>query len=159
MNSANPPVEDNNSQDQPAPENKVDFESLYLRACADLENYRKQVEKDQQDSAKFASERFLITILPVLDNFKRAANHLPTELKKDEWVKGVTGIEKQFEQTLESLGLKKIEAKVGDACDANKHEAIATGEGESGKIIEVVEEGYELNEKVLRAAKVRVGSN
>ena len=71
---------------------------------------------------------------------------------------GIAGIEKQFEQTLANLGLRQIEVKAGDGCDdALKFEAIATGEGEGGEILEVLEEGYELNGKVLRAAKVRVG--
>lgn len=134
-----------------------DFEEKYLRACADLENFRKQVERDKSDFAKFANENCLVALLPVLDNFKRAAAHLPEDLAKNEWVRGMTEIEKQFEGTLANLGLKKIEAKVGDALDANKHEAVATGDGESGKILEVLEDGYDLNGKILRAAKVRVG--
>lgn len=172
----NPPTNDDNQNDQnsdqkddtqntdsehssgqtPSTE-ETDYESLYLRAKADLENYRRQVEKDRIDFGKFANENLIVQLLPVLDNFQRAANHLPENLKDDEWVKGITGIEKQFEQILESAGLKKIAAKTGADCDTNLHEAIATGEGESGKILEVIEEGYELNGKVLRAAKVKVG--
>jgi len=148
---------DDNTQNQQPPKNEIDFEEKYLRALAELENFRKKVERERIDFTKLANENTLVALLPVLDNFKRASEHLPSDLKNNEWAKGIAGIEKQFEQTLESLGLQRIEVAAGDACDAMKHEAIATGEGESGKILEVVEEGYELNGKVLRASKVRVG--
>jgi len=154
----NPQSEDSQNKKEITPEkDEIDFESLYLRAKADLENYRRQVERDQQNFAKFAGENTLIALLPILDNFKRAATHLPEDLEKNEWVKGITGIEKQFEQTLENLGLQKIKAQIGKICDAHLHEAIAIGDGESGKILEILEEGYELNGKVLRASKVKVG--
>ena len=154
MNSANPPTDD--SQQQPS-KDEIDFEEKYLRALAELENFRKKVERDKQDFVKLANENALAALLPVLDNFKRASKHLPADLKKNEWAKGIAGIENQFEQTLASLGLRRIEVKAGDACDARRCKAIATGDGESGKILKVLEEGYELNGKVLRAVKVLVG--
>ncbi len=156
MNSANPPTNDDDQNQQP-PKDEIDFEEKYLRALAETENFRKKVERDKSEFAKLANENALVALLPVLDNFKRASEHLPADLENDEWAKGIAGIEKQFEQTLESLGLQRIAVKAGDACDALKHEAIATGNGENGKILEVLEEGYELNGKILRAAKVRVG--
>ena len=146
-----------NSQKQP-PKNEIDFEEKYFRAAAELENFRKKVERDKIEFARLANENALAALLPILDNFKRASEHLPADLKNDEWARGIAGIEKQFEQTLANLGLRKIEAKAGDGCDdALKFEAIATGDGASGEILEILEEGYELNGKVLRAAKVRVG--
>lgn len=152
----NPPTDDSNPPTD-KPKNKDDFEEKYLRACADLENFRKQVERDKTDFAKFANENCLVALLPILDNFKRAATHLPENLKNDEWVRGVTEVEKQFEQTLENLGLQKIKAKIGELADVTRHEAIATGEGKSGEILKVIEDGYELNNKILRAAKIQVG--
>lgn len=155
--SQNPPADD--SQNPPADEAQArnDFEEKYLRAYADLENFRKQVERDKIERAKFANENCLVTLLPVFENFKRASAHLPENLKENDWATGIAAIEKQFEATLASLGLKKIEAQVGEDFDANRHEVIATGEGASGKIIDLIEDGFELNGKVLRAAKVRVG--
>ena len=155
MDSTNPPADD--TQNQQPSKNEIDLEEKYLRALAELENFRKKVERDKQDFAKLANENALVALLPILDNFKRASEHLPADLKDDEWAKGIAGIEKQFEQTLASLGLRRIEVKAGDVGDARRCEAIATGDGESGKILEVLEEGYELNGKVLRATKVKVG--
>ncbi|MFH1375693.1 MAG: nucleotide exchange factor GrpE [Patescibacteria group bacterium] len=157
MNSTNPPADHNDSKKPKAQKGEVDFEEKYLRALAELENYRKKVERDRSILIKSANEQTLSAILPVLDNFKRASEHLPEELKRHEWAKGVAAIEIQFEETLAELGLQKITAKPGDSVDVNKHAVIGTGEGERGKIIEIVEDGYELNGKILRAAKVRVG--
>ena len=74
MNPTNPPIDDSDDlENPPLKRNDTDFESLYFRAKADLENYRKQVEKAKIDSAKFANENCLSSILPILDNFKRAS--------------------------------------------------------------------------------------
>lgn len=135
-----------------------EFEEKWKRAVADLENYRRQVENDRVELTKFAGERTLLALLPVFDNFKRASEHRPTELEKNEWAEGVTAIEKQFEQTLADLGLKKIEAPIGTAYDSVRHEPVATAVGETGVILAVIENGYELNGKILRAAKVRIGA-
>jgi molecular chaperone GrpE len=151
----NPPADDNATA--PSDEPRNDFEEKYLRACADLENFRKKVERDKIEFAKFAGENILTALLPVFENFKRASAHRPTELTENEWADGIAAIEKQFESTLEQLGLRKVDAKIGADFDANRHEVIATGAGESGKILEIVEDGFELNDKILRAAKVRVG--
>jgi molecular chaperone GrpE len=156
MNSAKATKQDDNPKDE-EDSNETDYESLYLRAKADLENYRKQVERDKSEFAKFASENLITQLLPILNNFQRAKTHLPEGLQDDEWAKGIMGVEKQFEQVLESAGLQKIEINIGESCDTTLHEAIATGEGKSGEILEVIEAGYELNGKVLRAAKVKVG--
>ncbi len=155
MNSANPPVDDEATP--PPPKNEIDFEEKYLRTAAELENFSKQVEREKIDFAKFAGENIFTALLPILENFKRAATHLPENLKDDEWARGVAEVEKQFEMTLDNLGLQKIEAKIGEDCDPNRHEIITTGEGKSGEILEILEDGYALNGKVLRAAKIKAG--
>jgi len=148
---------DNNPTNENKEEQAKEFEKKWKRALADLENYRRQVERDRVELIKFANENTIITLLPVLDNFKRAAEHLPPEFTENEWAKGINAIEKQFEQVLESLGLQKITAEIGKDCNPIQHEMIAIGDGKSGKILEVLEDGYELAGKVLRAVKVRVG--
>jgi molecular chaperone GrpE len=148
----------NKARDPQNQNDQNDFEEKYLRALADLENYRQQVEREKTELVKFANENLITQLLPILDNFQRAAAHLPEDLKNNKWINGITGIEKQFEQTLENLSLKKIKPELGNFCDANKHEIIAVGEGEKDTILEIFEEGYELNGKILRAAKVKVGT-
>ncbi|MDD3067144.1 MAG: nucleotide exchange factor GrpE [Candidatus Gracilibacteria bacterium] len=152
----NPPAEEDTALEE-AQLKIAELENNWKRCAAELENYRKQVERERLDFAQYANAKALIALLPVLDNFQRANAHLPAELEKNEWVKGIAGVEAQLEETLTSLGLQKIPVKAGDSLDPNKHEAIAMGEGESGKIIDILEDGYELHGKILRAAKVRVG--
>jgi len=153
---ANPPAEEENSAEE-TQQRIAELENNWKRCAAELENYRKQVERERLDFAQYANAKALIALLPVLDNFQRANAHLPEDLKDNEWVKGIAGVEAQLEETLTSLGLKKIPVKAGDSVNPNQHEVIAMGEGESGKIIDILEDGYELNRKILRAAKVRVG--
>jgi len=94
-----------------------------------------------------------LDILPILDNFKRSTEHLPKELENNNWAKGINLIEKQLEKMLKNNGLEKIITQVGDNFDPSLHDAI---EGESEKISEIVLDGYKLNSKVIRPAKVKV---
>lgn len=161
---ATPPVASEPAEEQKAPEQnplalKVqELEDKWKRTAAEMQNYRQQVERDKIEFVKFACEKALASLLPVLDNFKRASAHLPEDLKNNDWAKGVTAIEIQFEEILDGLGLKKISIKSGEDYNPNQHEVVATTAGEKNKIIDVLEDGYELNGKILRPAKVRVGS-
>ncbi len=152
----NPPNDDDDQAEQTAAELN-ELEDKYKRAVADLANYKRQVETDKTEFAKFASEKTLTAILPILDNFKRAAEHIPADLKTNDWVKGVAAIEQQFEQTLSSLGLKKIAVKIGSTADPAQHQPIGTGPGEQGVILEILEDGYELHGKVISPTKVKIG--
>ena len=126
------------------------------RAQADRQNAKDRLERERQDVAKFALTGAMTKMLPTLDNLQRAFQHLPEDLKNHEWVKGVAAIEQELVRQMMELGLKRIEA-VGRALDPTRHEVLQTGAGEQGKVIAVFEEGYELNGRVLRPAKVRVG--
>ena len=126
------------------------------RAQADLQNAKIRMQKDSEDIRKFASEAFLLKLLPTIDNFQRAFLHLPEELKTQEWVKGITAIEQNLIRQISEMGLKKMEC-LGQQVDTARHEVITIGPGKEGVIIDVIEDGYELHGKVLRAAKVRVG--
>lgn len=128
------------------------------RAQADLQNAKDRLERERQDVAKFALEGTLKRLLPTIDNFQRAFQHLPEDLKGHDWVKGVAAIEQEFMKLVTEAGLKRIEA-LGQPLDPAKHEVLQAGLGEKGRVIEVFEEGYELNGKVLRPAKVRVGNS
>jgi molecular chaperone GrpE len=146
--------------ENPAPATCVscaELEAKWKRAAADLVNYRKQAEEDRLTFAKFAGEKILNKILPVLDNFKRATQHTPAEVATSDWGKGVNAIETQLEQTLADLGLQKIAAELDSPADPTRHQIIGTGPGAQGTIIEVLEDGYELHGKLVRTAKVKVG--
>ncbi|MBI4836131.1 MAG: nucleotide exchange factor GrpE [Candidatus Abawacabacteria bacterium] len=128
------------------------------RAQADFINFRRRQSQELESTIKFASGQCINELLPVIDNLQRAFLHIPEELKDNQWVNGVFAIEKHFLQTLEKLGVKKIPT-VGTKADPNFHEIIGVGEKpdtESDVVIDEIEAGYLLHEKVLRPAKVRV---
>lgn len=132
------------------------FRDLAARAQADLQNAKARVERESDELRKFAGEQMIRRMLPTLDNFQRAFLHVPEELQSHEWVKGVGAIEQDLMKQMQDVGLIRMQS-LGTHVDPAKHEVLMTGSGEDGKVIEVFEEGYELNGKVLRPAKVRVG--
>lgn len=127
------------------------------RAQADLQNAKERLARDREEMCKFALEGALKRLLPVIDNFQRAFQYLPEDLKNHDWVKGVAAIEQDLVKQTSELGLKKIDA-LGAPLDPVKHEVLQAGPGEESKVLEVFEEGYEFNGKVLRPAKVKVGT-
>lgn len=129
---------------------------LAARAQADLQNAKGRMERDGEDIRKFAAEAVLRRFLPTVDNFQRAFAHLPEDLKNHEWVKGVQVMEQEFLKQAAELGLKKF-SPLGQAVDTARHEVLLTGPGAADTVIEVLEDGYELHDKVLRPAKVKVG--
>ena len=128
------------------------------RALADLQNYRKQVEKERKDFAAFANAMLLMELLPILDNFNRAFGQVPEEIKKTEWFKGALQIEQQLAAIMKKQGVAEMESQAGKTLDTKIHEPITVGPGEKDVIIEEFEKGYLLGEKVLRPAKVKVGN-
>jgi len=134
------------------------------RAQADLQNAKDRMQKEGEEMRKIAFENTLLRLLPTIDNFQRAFEHLPEDLEGNEWprhelvewVGGVIAIGKDLMGKLTALGLEKIKS-IGESVDPEKHEVLQTGPGEEGKVVEVFEEGYVFNGKVLRPAKVKVG--
>lgn len=127
------------------------------RAAADLQNFKRRVEEEKGSLRIFANLQLLQGIFPVIDNFQRAFAHIPETLAKDEWVKGLFAIEKQFVATLASLGLSEIPCEPGAKFDPTLHEAVTQGPGEKDTILECFERGYLWNGTVVRPAKVKVG--
>ncbi len=148
-------------QDDKPIDSQAEIERLtnsLARTQADFENFRKRQAETQENFLKFANSQLILEILPVIDNFHRAFQHIPENLKNDQWVTGVLAIEKQFLQTLEKLGVQKIET-TGKKADPKIHEIISAIEKEKTEkdtIVEEIEAGYLLNGKVLRPAKVMV---
>lgn len=132
------------------------FKDIAARAQADLQNAKARMEKDAQDLRKFATEGLILRILPTLDNFQRAFLHIPKELENNEWVKGVSAIEADLMRGMADAGLSRLHV-MGEVANPDRHEILTMGPGEEGKVTEVLEEGYELNGKVIRPAKVKVG--
>jgi molecular chaperone GrpE len=137
-----------------------EYLAAWQRAQADLVNYRKRSDEEKAAFIKYSNLDFILTMLPVFDNFKRAALHTPeTEdgVVKN-WVDGVKAIEKQFEQVLASIGVIQIVVNAGDEFDPNKHEALVSEESELPKdaIISEIEYGYMYNDRVIRPSKVKV---
>jgi molecular chaperone GrpE len=130
---------------------------LAARAQADLQNAKIRMQKDGEDIRRFAGEAFLKKLLPTIDNLQRAFQHLPRDLANHDWIKGIAAIEQEFMRQLSEMGLRPMEC-LGQPVDTAKHEVVTIGPGKEGEILEVIENGYELNGKLLRPAKVMVGS-
>lgn len=131
-----------------------------LLSAADFENAKKRLSRERDDFAKFSQENLLRDLIPVLDNFERAISHASQSKLEGPAKSVVMGIEmvlKQMTEILKNQGLKRM-TTVGQLFDPHQHEAIAhvQGEGRDNEIIDEIEPGYTLHDRLLRAAKVRV---
>ena len=131
----------------------------YLRLSAEFDNYRKRTLKEKAELIKNGGEKTLTAILPVLDDFERALKNMEASEETKAMKEGVELIFSKFQKILGQEGLQKIETE-GQAFDTDFHEAIALipapSEDLKGKILDCVQTGYMLNEKVIRHAKVAV---
>ena len=133
----------------------------FLRLFAEFENYKKRTSRERIELFKTASEDVMVAMLPVLDDFERALSHIDEDKEAEEMRKGVLLIYQKLLTTLEQKGLSVIEVKQGETFDAEDHEAVtqipAPDKKLKGKIIDVVEKGYKLGDKVIRFPKVVIG--
>lgn len=132
----------------------------FLRLFAEFENYKKRTSKERLDLFKTASQDVMVALLPVLDDFDRAYQEI-SKSKEKELLKGVELISNKLKDTLKIKGLELIDVKTGDVFNADDHEAItqipAPSEDLKGKIIDIIEKGYKLGDKVIRFPKVVIG--
>jgi len=132
----------------------------YLRLSAEFDNYRKRSMKEKMEIIKSAGESILVNILPVIDDIERAMGSISEAKDIDAVKEGLDLIYNKFKEFLSQQGVKEIEALDQDF-DTDKHEAIskikAPDKKSKGKIIDVVEKGYFLNDKVIRYSKVVIG--
>jgi molecular chaperone GrpE len=129
----------------------------YQRLAADFENYKRRTRQELGDRTQYANEELLRKLLPILDNLRRALDHAP-EGADGNWFDGLRMVVRQFDDTLQAQGVSPIPA-VGEKFDPSKHEAIAreeTDEHEEGTIVEEMQPGYRLHERVLRPTLVKV---
>jgi len=138
----------------------LELKDKHIRLQAEFDNYRKRTMKERMELLKTASESVLINILPVIDDFDRAIQTLESVQEENHVKEGVSLIYNKFQEFLKQNGVKEIEAK-GKDFDTDLHEAITTfpapTEDLKGKIIDVVQKGYCLNDKVIRHSKVVIG--
>jgi len=131
----------------------------FLRLFAEFENYKKRTSKERIELFKTAGQEVISSMLPVVDDFDRALKEAQKQENSADF-EGFRLISNKLNETLKSKGLVAIEVNAGDTFDAEKHEAITqipAGEDQSGKIIDVTEQGYQLGEKIIRYPKVVVG--
>lgn len=133
----------------------------FLRLFAEFENFKKRTSKERVEMFKTAGQEIMVSMLPVLDDFDRALKELVKSEDK-EMLKGVELIRGKFSETLKAKGLEEVEAAQGDAFDAEIHDAItqipAPDKKLKGKIVDVVEKGYKLGDRIIRHPKVVVGN-
>lgn len=129
----------------------------YQRLAADFENYKRRTRQELADRTQFANEELVGKLLPILDNFRRALDHAPQGVDRN-WFEGIKLVARQFEDVLQAQGLSQIPA-VGEKFDPAQHEAIAreeTDEHEEGTVVEELQPGYRLHNRVLRPTLVKV---
>jgi molecular chaperone GrpE len=163
----NKPVEDQAEKVQNADQADIlkneigELKDKYIRLYSEFENFRRRTSKEKIDMMKAANEETIISLLPVVDDFERAQKAFSDAPGNDAIKEGISLIQNKLYKTLESKGLKPMN-DLGKEFNSDLHEAItqqpAPSEDLKGKIIEVLEKGYYLNDKVIRHAKVVIGS-
>lgn len=131
-----------------------------LRTLADMDNLRRRVRKEQEDLAKYASQKVIENLLPALDNFERALAADKETLTVESLLQGVNMVYRQMVQVFEQEGLQPIEAQ-GTPFDPHKHQAVMQAEDpnyESGIVVEELQKGYVFKDRVVRPAMVKVNS-
>lgn len=133
----------------------------YIRLYAEFENYKKRTAKEKMEFFQYANQDMMISMLGVLDDFERALKEIAKNGNTAD-LQGVELIYQKFKNRLTEKGLKTMEVKAGDSFNVDFHEAItqipAPSEDLKGKIVDVIETGYTLGDKVIRFAKVVTGN-
>jgi len=135
----------------------ADLTDALQRERADVSNVRRQHDALIGGLRSSVKTQVISELLPVIDNFERALKHVPDELKDNAYVKGVQGVVKQFEGTLQQMGVERIKT-VGEVFDPGLHEAVSMDEGDGTVevVFEELQPGYRLGNDVIRHAMVKV---
>jgi len=129
----------------------------WQRAQADFVNYKKRSEQEKQALGKFANSVLILNLLPILDDFERAFSSLPPKMEKLSWLDGIRLIERKLWAVLQAQGVSPIKA-LGEPFDPQFHEAVRQDKGKEGVVIEEVQKGYMLEDRVIRPTMVVVGN-
>ena len=128
----------------------------WQRAQADLTNYRRQVEREREEMTALSTAALMAEILPVMDDLERSLGSVASQLRSYSWVEGIWIILKKLEAVLTAYGMEGVEAK-GQMLDPRIHQAVAEVDGEAGRVVDVVQRGFKLRERLLRPVLVTVG--
>ena len=140
---------------------KDSYYAMAQRSDADLVNYKKRASEEKEEIRKSTNFFMILKILPIIDDFDRAISIIPDDSIKSSWGEGLVLVQRNFINTLESLGVKKIEAK-GNEFDPREHEAILYEESKTlseGIVVNVIRDGYKLKDQVIRPAQVTVSKS
>jgi molecular chaperone GrpE len=141
-------------------EKLAEMQDKYLRLSAEFDNYRKRTLREKMDMSKYAGENLLLKIIPVMDDFERALSHMDSSTDSQAMKEGIDLIYQKLSEFLKQNGIREIESLNGNF-DVDIQEAVAkvpvNDEDKKGKVIDVIQKGYFLQDKVLRFAKVVVG--
>jgi molecular chaperone GrpE len=129
----------------------------WQRAAADYQNLKRRMEQERGETARLANASLVINLLPLIDDLERALRNVDANLAGLTWIDGVWLIYRKFQAILENAGVTEIPAE-GQVFDPQVHEAIGEGPGEDGKVVSVVQKGYQLGNRVVRPAMVIVGA-
>ncbi len=155
-----PSAEDLSAEDK-MKEELAKEKDKFLRLFAEFENYKKRTTKERLELFKTANQEVLVAMLPVLDDFDRAMAQI-AKTEDEALLKGVELIHNKFKDTLVAKGLEQVDLKAGDDFNADFAEAItqipAPSDDLKGKIVDVVEKGYKLGDKIIRFPKVVIGN-
>ena len=135
------------------------FRTLALRYKADLENYKKRAASELDETRERANAQLLLKLIGLSDDFNRALDYIPEDASGDGWVEGLRLTQRSIENVMQTEGLSRIEAAIGQPFDVYEHEAVffePTNEVDEGTVVRVVRNGYRLKNRVLRAAQVSV---
>lgn len=148
-----------NNQQEALEQQIAELTADLQRTRADFENYRKRVEQEKVAAKEAGQASAILKLLPVVDTIERATGHMPDDLRDHTWAQGIAGLVKNLDKALESMNLRRIEAKAGDLFNPELHEAIQFDEDATGDkevIAEELQAGYILNGHPIRHAMVKV---
>ncbi|HEX9016915.1 MAG TPA: nucleotide exchange factor GrpE [Chloroflexota bacterium] len=130
----------------------------WQRAEADLANFKRRVEQERADLARFGNANLIRKVLPVMDDFERALDAIPEDVRSAKWFEGMLLIDKKLRSVLEQEGVRQIDA-LGKEFDPHVHEAVMheEGEGDTDAVVQEFQKGYMLHDRILRPAMVKVG--
>ena len=151
------PLEKLKAQLEEKTRESADYFDKWLRLRAEMENFKKRMEKEKAEHLKFGNENLLKALLPILDNLERAINHGKNGEENSPLMAGLEMVRKEFAGILERFGVKAVPA-VGESFDPEKHEAVSQQESdlEANRIVSAVQNGYFYHGRLLRPAKVIV---